>query len=226
MRHRIVFPVAGFLVISLVTIGCGGGQSKSTSVDSGKCSTVAAGVAQPGRQNLTAPTSKLPAGSVWAIDVKTNCGDFTIQVRSDSSPNAAASFVALAKSGFYDALPIHRLAPGFVIQGGDPATDGTGGPGYKTVDTPAASQQYVRGLVAMAKAGNEPSGTAGSQFFVVTGEVLQLPADYAVLGKVIKGMDVVDRISAQPIEAAAAAGQDGPPASPIVMSKLTVSKAG
>lgn len=161
------------------------------------------------------------------MKVDTNCGSFVIQVKSSLSPKAAASVVGLAKSGFYDALPIHRISPGFVIQGGDPATNGSGGPGYTTVDTPASNTAYSRAIVAMAKTGADPAGAAGSQFFVVTGEAAQLPPDYAVLGVVVTGMETVDRISAQPIDPATTQGggqADGAPAKPIVIQKITVTR--
>ena len=100
--------------------------------------------------------------------MKTSCGSFTIQLDQKTSPNAAASFAALARSGFFDDTIFHRIVPGFVIQGGDPTAGGSGGPGYSTTDDVPADAAYVPGVVAMAKAGNEPPGTAGSQFFVVT----------------------------------------------------------
>jgi cyclophilin family peptidyl-prolyl cis-trans isomerase len=81
--------------------------------------------------------------------------------------------------------------PGFVTQGGDPTGTGAGGPGYTTVDTPARSTTYTRGVVAMAKTGAEAAGTAGSQFFVVTGDDIGLPPDYAVIGEVTQGLDTV-----------------------------------
>src|SRR5439155_1334669 len=83
----------------------------------------------------------------------------------------------------------HRIVPGFVIQGGDPKGDGTGGPGYKVVEAPPKTLQYTKGVVAMAKTQLEAAGTSGSQFFVVTGEDAQLPADYALLGKVTGGLE-------------------------------------
>ena len=81
-----------------------------------------------------------------------------------------------------------------MIQGGDPNGSGSGGPGYTVVDTPPSDARYVRGVVAMAKTGAEPPGTSGSQFFVVTGADAGLPPDYALLGKVTRGLDVVERI--------------------------------
>ena len=89
--------------------------------------------------------------------------------------------------------------PGFVIQGGDPAGDGTGGPGYSVVEAPPADLAYTKGVVAMAKTAVEDPGTSGSQFFVVTGEDAQLPPEYALLGKVTEGQDVVDLIGVAPV---------------------------
>ncbi|MEA2492924.1 MAG: hypothetical protein QOJ29_835, partial [Thermoleophilaceae bacterium] len=110
------------------------------------------------------------------------------------APHASASITYLARQKFYDGTVFHRIAPGFVIQGGDPTGSGTGGPGYKTVDRPRRGTTYERGVVAMAKTGSEPAGTAGSQFFVVTGSDAGLPPDYAVAGKVTRGLDVVKKI--------------------------------
>ena len=140
------------------------------------------------------PQKPLDPGKTYEIDMTTSCGTFTIRLDQKTSPNAAASFVALARAGFFDDTIFHRIVPGFVIQGGDPTASGTGGPGYSTRDDVPANAAYNPGVVAMAKAGNEPPGTAGSQFFVVTGADTGLTPDYALLGKVTKGMDVVQAI--------------------------------
>ena len=124
----------------------------------------------------------------------TNCGEFTIALDPAASPNTVASFVALAEDGFFDDTVFHRIVPGFVIQGGDPTATGTGGPGYQTVDPPAPSTQYPFGTVAMAKCAAEAPGTSGSQFFVVTAPDAQLPPEYAVIGTVTEGSDVVMKI--------------------------------
>ena len=105
-----------------------------------------------------------------------------------------AVLAALARKRFFDGTRFHRIVPGFVIQGGDPTASGTGGPGYSTVDAPPSSTKYTLGLVAMAKTGAEAAGTSGSQFFVVTAPDAGLPPDYALLGKVTRGLDVVERI--------------------------------
>jgi peptidyl-prolyl cis-trans isomerase B (cyclophilin B) len=124
----------------------------------------------------------------------TNCGSFTVTLDPKSAPKTGASLVKLARNGFFDDTIFHRIVPGFVIQGGDPTGTGTGGPGYKTVDKPPAGSKYTHGVVAMAKTGAEAPGTSGSQFFVVTGGDVGLPPDYAIVGKVTDGLDVVDKI--------------------------------
>jgi peptidyl-prolyl cis-trans isomerase B (cyclophilin B) len=145
--------------------------------------------------NEQPPEAPLAETKTYRVIVKTNCGDFTITLDPKASPRTVASFVALAQNDFFDATFFHRIVPGFVIQGGDPTGKGTGGPGYSTVDTPAAATRYTRGVVAMAKAGAEEPGTAGSQFFVVTADDAGLPPEYAVIGRVTGGEDVVARIA-------------------------------
>jgi cyclophilin family peptidyl-prolyl cis-trans isomerase len=141
------------------------------------------------------PKGDLAEGKKFVLVVATNCGDFEITLDPKAGPKAAASLVSLAEQKYFDGTIFHRIAPGFVIQGGDPTGTGTGGPGYSTVDEPPADATYPRYAVAMAKAGTEPPGTAGSQFFVMTGD-RGLPPEYAIVGKVTGGKDVVDRIGA------------------------------
>jgi peptidyl-prolyl cis-trans isomerase B (cyclophilin B) len=140
------------------------------------------------------PTAPLDTSKTWKLTFVTNCGSFTVTLDLKSGPNASASMVSLARSGFFDNTVFHRIVPDFVIQGGDPTGTGTGGPGYKTVDKPPADAKYTKGVVAMAKTGQEKPGTAGSQFYVVTGADAGLPPDYAVIGRVTAGLDVVEKI--------------------------------
>ena len=142
-----------------------------------------------------APTALLNETKTYSVVVDTSCGTFTITLDPKASPKAVASFVALAENDFFDGTFFHRIVPGFVIQGGDPSGTGTGGPGYLTEDTPAAGTTYTEGVVAMAKTGADPPGTAGSQFFIVTAPDAGLPAEYAVIGKVTGGKEVVARIA-------------------------------
>jgi cyclophilin family peptidyl-prolyl cis-trans isomerase len=173
----------------------GGGGGAAPSVASGP--PLCADVDQPDARadgGETDPGEALDPEQTWTLTFATSCGTFVVTLDLDSAPDTAASLVALAEDGFFDDTVFHRIVPGFVIQGGDPTQTGSGGPGYKTVDVPAADAAYTHGVVAMAKAGPEPAGTAGSQFFVVTGPDVGLPPDYAVIGEVTEGLDVVDLI--------------------------------
>jgi len=105
-----------------------------------------------------------------------------------------SSFASLVRKRFFDGTVFHRIVPGFVIQGGDPTATGEGGPGYTVVDTPPRDARYTKGVVAMAKTETEPPGTAGSQFFIVTAPDAGLTPDYAILGTVTSGLNVVERI--------------------------------
>ena len=152
----------------------------------------------------------------------TNCGTFAFTLDVKTSPKTSASFYYLVKRGFFDGLTFHRVSAGFVIQGGDPLGDGSGGPGYSVVEAPPANTQYVAGDVAMAKTSTDPSGASGSQFFVVTAANATASAgltpDYALVGKVTRGMSVVKVIGALPTNPP----QDGAPTPAVMMSRVTV----
>jgi peptidyl-prolyl cis-trans isomerase B (cyclophilin B) len=185
--------LAALLAVALVAGGCGGGDDETSSQSVPGCTAVEA--PEPREpETREAPTAELDPNVKHTAVVRTNCGEFTITLAPDRSPNAAASFAALAEDGYYADTVFHRIVPEFVIQGGDPTATGTGGPGYTTVDTPAEDTQYTLGTVAMAKTADEPRGAAGSQFFVVTSDEVQLPGDYAVIGEVTSGFETVARI--------------------------------
>ncbi len=179
------------------------------------CQAVKAPRPRPGRK-LAQPT-QLDSDNAYRAVVDTSCGVFALALDVKRAPKTAASFVSLARQRFFDGLLIHRIVPGFVIQGGDPRGDGSGGPGYKTVEPPPENLRYTRGVVAMAKGPIEDSGTAGSQFFVVTGEDAQLRPEYALLGTVADGMDVVERIGVLPVEP----GTDRP-ADPVLIRSIRI----
>lgn len=120
--------------------------------------------------------------------IKTSKGDIVFEFFTEA-PMAASNFIFLANEGFYDGLTFHRRVDGFVIQGGDPKGDGTGGPGYQFSDE-AVSRDYKRGIVAMANAG---PNTNGSQFFIMLADN-PLPKQYTIFGNVVLGMDAVDKI--------------------------------
>ena len=189
---------AAALVAILALAGCGGGK-RGTTEQASQGTTTAAGCTPA--QTHVHPNGgyrnkhlKLNPAKTYKLVFETNCGSFTITLNQKLAPNATGSLVSLVQRGFFNDTFFHRIVPGFVIQGGDPTGQGTGGPGYETHDRVPASAAYVHGVVAMAKTGAEPAGSAGSQFFVVTGQSASLPPDYAIVGKVTQGLDVVDRI--------------------------------
>jgi peptidyl-prolyl cis-trans isomerase B (cyclophilin B) len=187
------------LALVLAAAGCGGDDESEPAAPATTAEVSAAGcapeqVVPKPDGSLDGPTTKLDPKKTYSLVFETNCGAFTVELDQQLAPSTAASLVFLAKRDFFDGISFHRIVPGFVIQGGDPTATGTGGPGYKTVDPPPAAVRYTHGVVAMAKSGVEAPGTAGSQFFVVTGEDVGLPAEYAVVGEVSSGLDVVDRI--------------------------------
>lgn len=141
--------------------------------------------------------AKLKPGTTYVWKLDTTCGDIDIELDTENDPKTTNSIAFLTKKRFFDGLFFHRISASVsVIQGGDPSGTGTQGAGYTVVEKPPKTTKYVRGVVAMAKSGAEPPGASSSQFFIVFGKGAEpLPQDYAVVGKVIKGMDVVDKIS-------------------------------
>jgi peptidyl-prolyl cis-trans isomerase B (cyclophilin B) len=198
------------VVVILITGGSDDGSSDASVADINTCQKVDA--PPPKDVQLPAPTATSPTAT--GATFNTSCGSFTIEF-DPNSPKTAASMEYLVDKGFYDGLAFHRVVPGFVVQGGDPAGDGSGGPGYSVTEAPPKDTKYTKGVVAMAKTGTEAPGTSGSQFFVVSGADAGLPPDYAVAGKVTEGMDTIDRIDAL--------GQgDGPPSMPVVIDSATL----
>jgi peptidyl-prolyl cis-trans isomerase B (cyclophilin B) len=243
---RPVVPILAALACLAVS-GCGGDDEKdkpsqktgakatqTQGTATQRTSTPAAGEARcvktakprpKGERNLKEPTLKLDEDKTYEAVVDTNCGRFTITLDVEGSPKTSASFVYLARRGFYDNLTFHRIVPGFVIQGGDPEGNGQGGPGYSVVEAPPGDVRYTKGVVAMAKTEIEDPGTSGSQFYVVTADDAQLPPDYAVAGKVTSGMNVVARIAAVPTDQTNAdlARRDRP-LSPVVIRSVTITE--
>ena len=125
------------------------------------------------------------------IRIHTKKGDIVFRFFADDAPKHSAAFIKLTRAGFYDGLAFHRVEPGFVIQGGDPNGDGTGGPGYR-LDAEFNSHPHHRGVVAMARSSSPNS--AGSQFYITLGEARFLDKQYTVFGEVTEGMEVVDKI--------------------------------
>jgi peptidyl-prolyl cis-trans isomerase B (cyclophilin B) len=203
--------VAASLAMALL-VGCGGrgGETSSVALPAG-CSKVAA--SSPKEVHLARPDERLQ-GSATAT-VETSCGNFTIALDTRRAPKTTSSFAFLARHGVYDGTAFHRIVPGFIVQGGDPTGTGTGGPGYFVDEPPPQTLSYTRGIVAMAKSPVEPPGRSGSQFFVVTAPDAGLVPDYALIGTVTRGLDVVQRIE----QLGTASGK---PKAPVVIRRVRI----
>ena len=236
------------LVLAAIVAGCGGGDDKkktatkaeqktSTTATQQKTATTPSRpgglthcvkVAEPrpkAAKKLPRPTLKLDSGKTYEAVLDTSCGRFTITLDVKRAPKTGASFVYLSKRGFYDNTIFHRIVPGFVIQGGDPRGTGQGGPGYSVVEPPPSDIKYTKGVVAMAKTEIEDPGTSGSQFYIVTADDAQLPADYALLGKVTAGQDVVDRIAVVRTDATNPdPAKQERPIDPVVLRTVTITE--
>lgn len=166
------------------------------------------------------PEMQIDGSKTYTAKVETNKGDFTIQLLPSEAPLAVNNFVCLAKAGFFDNTPIHRIVAGFVIQGGDPTGTGRGGPGYKFNDEPI-SLDYEKGTVAMANAG---PNTNGSQFFVVLDDLRgKLGKNYTIFGKVSDGIDSVDTLGRVPTKVGSS-GEKSTPAEPVTIEKVTITE--
>ena len=229
--------LATLAVLSLAAAGCGKSNDTTSSTASTTASKGAATTTTPaagagaactpakpknkGAQHIAKPTTLLPANKPATLVLQTNCGEIDIALDVKRARRTSSSVAYLVRKGFYDGLSFHRIAKlptggDFVIQGGDPTGTGNGGPGYSVREKPPTGLRYARGVVAMAKTEIEPAGTSGSQFFIVTAPDAGLPADYALLGKVSKGDDVVSKIAAVPTDSTEH------PTQPVVISKATI----
>ncbi|HZA57959.1 MAG TPA: peptidylprolyl isomerase [Solirubrobacterales bacterium] len=192
---RRTFIAALLVAAALASAACGNdddgdGGEESSGLPEG-CTEAEAPPAKDQRFERSGQRFEGPASA----GVTTNCGSFTIELDTARAPKTTASFAGLVEQGLYDDTLIHRIEPGFVVQGGDPLGDGTGGPGYFVDEPPPQDLTYERGVVAMAKTAAEPPGRSGSQFFVVTAPAdAGLPPDYALLGRVSEGIETIERI--------------------------------
>jgi len=219
MRVRAA-PLVALLLSAGLVAACGGGddegESEAAQVPPG-CEQVEAPA--PKDVELQRPKGLEPPPGGTAATVDTSCGSFEIELAAGTK--TSASFAYLVEQGVYEGTAFHRIVPDFVIQGGDPLGDGTGGPGYFVDEAPPADTEYTRGTVAMAKSQVEPPGRSGSQFFVVLGADAGLPPDYAILGKVSAGFGTVQRIAQA---GDPSSGQTGTPRVPVTIDRITLER--
>lgn len=220
------------LAAALLLAGCGSsddsGGSDSTSDDTSESTADSNSADSASTDDVTArdgaydapPTLKLDPKKTYTVRVKTSKGSFDIKVDPKAAPLAAANFVFLVKEGFYDGVVFHRILKDFMVQTGDPAGTGMGGPGYSIKDDPVKGD-YERGTVAMANAGPD---TGGSQFFIVHGSTVDqtLPKDYVIFGSVDDaGMKTIDKIAAVEVQAGPT-GEPSQPVEPVTIESATL----
>jgi len=198
----------GFGLVVVVIFALGGvfsGESTDLpgSYESFRSQPTACGADQPPAERIMSfeapePQSDVTATSKVIATLATSCGDIVMELDPASSPETVNSFVFLTRQGFFDGQVFHRVAEGFVIQGGDPEANGTGGPGYLIADEFPTTPDFVYevGFVAMA---NRGASSTGSQFFFVIGDnARHLTSSFNVLGKVVSGQDALERIAQVP----------------------------
>lgn len=170
------------------------------------------------KQWPTPPEMVIDPDKRYDAVMETSMGTLTIALDPIAAPKTVNSFVFLAREGFYEGVIFHRVIQGFVIQGGDPTGTGTGGPGYRFEDELPKAGRYEIGSLAMANAG---PNTNGSQFFIISGPSgVQLPPSYSLFGKVVSGLDIVDKMEKVPT------GRGDRPVEDMVIQSVTITEKG
>lgn len=164
------------------------------------------------------PKMEIDTKKSYTATLTTSKGDIIIKLNADKTPITVNNFISLAKKGFYDGTVFHRVIKDFMIQGGDPEGNGTGGPGYRFADEPFEGE-YTRGVIAMANAG---PNTNGSQFFIMHADY-DLPKNYVIFGEVEKGIEVVDKIAESKVQTSAS-GEPSDPVEKTTIQKVIVSE--
>ena len=230
---RSVFAAA--LVAALSVFGCapGGGASptQAPTAAAPKAEPAAKAAASPAA-NTTGAAKKVkewPSAPLMAIDpnkqysaiIATNVGEMKAQLFPKDAPNTVNNFVFLAREGFYDGVPFHRIISGFMVQTGDPTGSGRGGPGYRFNDELPREREYERGVLAMANAG---PNTQGSQFFICHQDLKgRLPKNYSIFGKVTEGLDTLDKIASTPVRPGPS-GEASSPTQEVRITSVTISE--
>jgi peptidylprolyl isomerase len=219
------FSVVALLVMMAALAGCGQDAAKTEIKEEETTKTMQKAseleVMERDGMYSSAPEMMIDSSKKYLARISTSEGDFSLELFADKAPITVNSFVFLAREGYYDGVTFHRILKTFVLQAGDPKGDGTGGPGYQFADELPPTIPYGPGVVAMANAG---PGTNGSQFFVCTGvdaaNLNQYP-NYTVFGKVVEGMEIVEKIAAVPVEMSRS-GEMSSPVEPVFITKVEI----
>lgn len=193
-RVATALSLIGLALVVATTAACGAGPRPTATVAL--------------KRYAAPPPMTIDPHKQYTAIVRTTLGDITIQLNAKDAPTSVNNFVFLARDGFYNNVPFHRVIRGFMIQTGDPTGTGAGGPGYKFADEPVKGS-YEVGSVAMANSG---PNTNGSQFFICDGDQCKtLPPKYNLFGQVVAGIDVVHQIANVQVTT----GSDGNPSKPL-----------
>lgn len=179
-RSKVLYIVFSLMAAAFVLTGCGTSKEEKTAEE---------------KVDYASAVKENPIVTITMNDDK----KIVVELEPKVAPNTVANFISLVNEGFYDGLIFHRVIPGFMIQGGDPSGNGSGGPDYSikgefTENGFENNLKHERGVISMARTGDPNS--AGSQFFIMTEEASHLDKQYAAFGKVIEGMETVDEIVA------------------------------
>ena len=173
----------------------------------------------PPKQYSSPPPTTIDTSKTYTATIDSSAGSMTVELFASEAPLTVNNFVHLAQDGFYEEGQFHRVIKDFMIQGGCPKGDGTGGPGYRFQDEPV-TRSYVKGTLAMANAG---PNTNGSQFFIVHGADVGLPPAYTIFGMLTGGEDVLDTLANSPV-ARGRGGEASTPNERLVISNITITE--
>lgn len=229
-RRLITAFVFGLVVVGIFAVsGIFGGESSDTptSYDGFRQQTTACGAEAPPPEELMSfaapePQTDMTPGSEVTATITTSCGDIVIALDPANYPETVNSFVFLAREGYFDGQVFHRIAKDFVLQGGDPEADGTGGPGYIIEDEFPEDDDftYDEGIVAMANRGTR---STGSQFFIVIGDdARHLTPLFNVLGEVIEGQEALERIAAVEVGTAPGSVEQSLPRETVYIESVSI----
>ena len=169
------------------------------------------------KQYASPPPTTIDPAQTYTATVDTSAGAMTLELYAAEAPLTVNNFVFLAREGFYQDCQFHRVIKDFMIQGGCPKGDGTGGPGYQFQDEPV-TRRYVKGTLAMANAG---PNTNGSQFFIVHGNDVGLPPNYTIFGMLTDGEEVLDALANAPVQRSRG-GEPSSPTERLVINNITI----
>src|SRR5438105_45231 len=175
------------------------------------------GGGRKGKQWDAPPAMTIDPGKRHSATLRTSEGDLIVELLVEDAPKTVNNFVFLAREGYYDGVPFHRIIRDFMVQTGDPTGTGAGGPGYQFDDEPIRLR-YTRGIVAMANAG---PNTNGSQFFIVHGREVKLPPNYTIFGRVREGLEALDKIAGTPV-APARGGERSTPQHEVRLESVSI----